>query len=249
MPKLQVKTYFRVHGKLGKDGKGENGLDPIVLLHGGPGVCHEYLLGLLELRQTGRTLIFYESAQSPHGKSPVDKDSQVGCGRSSLLDDDPRYITLFQRQTWVDELKALVDALSLQKICLYGHSWGGCLAQLFAIEHPIHVSSLILASAVGDSQDWITGTKSRVGELPGHLQKAIYDAEETGYYENQDFERAAQAFVDEFELKIEGAPEGALYSFEQLAKDNRVYGESHRMVHSELTVTGYSELVSPGKLD
>lgn len=59
VPTLRVKTYYRIHGPL-HDGKGEDGLDPIVMAHGGPGCPHELLLPLLSLRKTGRTMIFYE---------------------------------------------------------------------------------------------------------------------------------------------------------------------------------------------
>jgi proline iminopeptidase len=85
----------------------------LLVLHGGPGASHDYLLPqMLELAKDHR-LIFYD---------------QRGGGRSRAEDRTP--ITW---QTHVEDLAALVRELSLEPLTLVGYSWGGLLALLYSI--------------------------------------------------------------------------------------------------------------------
>jgi len=85
----------------------------LLVLHGGPGASHDYLLPqMLELASDHR-LIFYD---------------QRGGGRSK--DDDRSPITW---KTHVADLAALVRELSLEPLTLVGYSWGGLLALLYSI--------------------------------------------------------------------------------------------------------------------
>ena len=84
----------------------------LLVLHGGPGASHDYLLPqMLELARDYR-LIFYD---------------QRGGGRSRAEDRTP--ITW---QTHVEDLAALVRELSLEPLTLVGYSWGGLLALLYS---------------------------------------------------------------------------------------------------------------------
>jgi proline iminopeptidase len=85
----------------------------LLVLHGGPGASHDYLLPqMLELANDHR-LIFYD---------------QRGGGRSRAENNAP--ITW---ETHVEDLATLVRDLSLAPLTLVGYSWGGLLALLYAI--------------------------------------------------------------------------------------------------------------------
>ncbi len=85
----------------------------LLVLHGGPGASHDYLLPqMLELASDCR-LIFYD---------------QRGGGRSRGEDRSP--VTW---QTHVEDLATLVRELSLEPLTLVGYSWGGLLALLYSI--------------------------------------------------------------------------------------------------------------------
>jgi proline iminopeptidase len=87
---------------------------PLLLLHGGPGAQHDYLLPqLLELART-HDLVLYD---------------QRGGGQSKTDDRTP--ITW---QTHVQDLARVVDELHIQPLDLAGYSWGGLLALLYSIE-------------------------------------------------------------------------------------------------------------------
>ena len=87
---------------------------PIVVVHGGPGAHHEYLLPqMLRMGEAG-PLLFYD---------------QRGGGRSRTESRDP--ITW---QTHVEDLAAIVREFDVTPFTLAGYSWGGLLALFYAIE-------------------------------------------------------------------------------------------------------------------
>src|SRR5258708_38055565 len=49
---------------------------PVVVLHGGPGAHHDYLLPQYDRLARGRTLLFYD--QRGGGRSPVPRETPVG---------------------------------------------------------------------------------------------------------------------------------------------------------------------------
>lgn len=93
---------------------GDAGAPTLLVLHGGPGADHRYLLPqMLELARDYE-LVMYD---------------QRGGGRSASDDRSP--ITW---RTHVEDLDRVVDELGLTPLTLVGYSWGGLLAELFAIE-------------------------------------------------------------------------------------------------------------------
>jgi proline iminopeptidase len=97
---------------------------PLIVIHGGWGLQHEYLAeGLNALAQNYR-LIFYD---------------QRGSLRSNC--DGPSTI-----EAHIGDLHALIEELDLQSASLFGHSMGGFLAARFLAEHPGRVDKLVLAA-------------------------------------------------------------------------------------------------------
>lgn len=97
-----------------------------VVLHGGPGAHHDYLLPGFDLLARGRTLVYYD--QRGGGRSPVPRDVPVGW------------------REHVADLEALRVAWGMERLALAGYSWGGLLALLYAIAHPDRVERLALVS-------------------------------------------------------------------------------------------------------
>jgi proline iminopeptidase len=85
-----------------------------VVLHGGPGAHHDYLLPQLLELASERDCLFYD---------------QRGGGRSRSDDRSP--ITW---RTHVEDLAAVVAELAPGPLTLVGYSWGALLAMLYAIE-------------------------------------------------------------------------------------------------------------------
>jgi proline iminopeptidase len=99
---------------------------PTVVLHGGPGAHHDYLLPGFDRLARGRTLVYYD--QRGGGRSPVSRDTPVG----------------WREQ--VADLEALRGLWGLSRLAIAGYSWGALLALLFALEHPDRVERLALVS-------------------------------------------------------------------------------------------------------
>lgn len=97
--------YWARHGKAGAD--------QLLVLHGGPGASHDYLLPQMLRLGASHDLLFYD--QRGGGKSRTDDASPV---------------------TWqvqVDDLAAVVREFSLEPLTLVGYSWGGLLSLLYLI--------------------------------------------------------------------------------------------------------------------
>src|ERR1041385_4808952 len=96
---------------------GSTGRNRLLVLHGGPGAHHDYLLPqMLELARLGggRELVFYD---------------QRGGGKSRP--NDTRQITW---NTQVEDLAAVIAEFALERPIVVGYSWGGLLAMLYASE-------------------------------------------------------------------------------------------------------------------
>ena len=98
----------------------------VIVLHGGPGAHHDYLLPGFDRLATGRTLVYYD--QRGGGRSAVAREVPVG----------------WREQ--VADLEALREAWGLPTLTLAGYSWGALLAVLYALEHPDRVERLALVS-------------------------------------------------------------------------------------------------------
>jgi len=86
----------------------------LLVLHGGPGAHHEYLLPQMLALSGRHDLVFYD---------------QRGGGRSRA--DDPSPITW---QVQVDDLGKVVHELGVHPLTIVGYSWGGMLALLYTLE-------------------------------------------------------------------------------------------------------------------
>lgn len=50
---------------------------------------------------------------------------------------------------YADHVRALLDALGLDRVALLGHSFGGRIAIVLAVQHPVRVARLILVASAG----------------------------------------------------------------------------------------------------
>src|SRR5579859_2982664 len=100
---------------------------PLMIVHGGPGASHDYFLPyLLALARTNKLSFIDER----------------GSGRSEKLEDTSQYTV----ENMVEDVEAVRLALGLGKINLLGHSYGGVLAQAYALKYQKNLSHLILGS-------------------------------------------------------------------------------------------------------
>jgi len=119
----------------------------VIVLHGGPGAHHDYLLPQFDLLATGRRLRYYD--QRGGGRSPVEPGTAVG----------------WREQ--VADLDALIAHWAAAPATLLGYSWGGLLALLYAVRHPDRVGRLALVSPAAASASGRAEFEQRFAERSG----------------------------------------------------------------------------------
>jgi proline-specific peptidase len=151
MPFRGGHTWYRIAGTgdlaAGKD-DGSDGALPLVLLHGGPGAGHDYLLPVAELFGTERAVVLYD---------------QTGSGNSTPRPDWPD--ESFIPELFREELRDLTAHLGLRRFHLFGHSWGGILATEYALAHPEQLASLTLCSTAASTEVMTGSLLSRYKSL------------------------------------------------------------------------------------
>lgn len=107
--------------------------DPILVVHGGPGMYHKYLLpGMKGLAESHR-VIFYD---------------QRGVGRTEGAVDS----TTVSFDRFLSDIDAIGDSLHLGRFVLLGHSFGGLLAMRYAARHPERLRALVIMNTAEPGQ-------------------------------------------------------------------------------------------------
>jgi proline-specific peptidase len=182
----------------------ERGLAPLLLLHGGPGACHDYLESLAALSATGRRVIFYD---------------QQGCGNSDQPDDPARWTVDF----YVREVDAIREALGLDRVHILGQSWGGMLLMEYLVTRPAGVVSAIIASSPASMPMWMAETGRLRAMLPADVIAVLDHHEAAGTWDDPAYEAAVNVFYERHLCRVIPSPEFDARSFAKLARNPQVY--------------------------
>jgi L-proline amide hydrolase len=128
---------------------------PLLVIHGGPGMPHDYLRDLDALADD-RPVVYYD---------------QIGCGRS----DHPNDESIWRLATFVEEVDVVRNALGLDTVHLLGHSAGGWSALQYALCRPHGMESLHLASTCASLPQYETGVRRLERELPDRADIALFN--------------------------------------------------------------------------
>ena len=197
VPFRGYRTWYRA---VGED---EDGKLAVLVLHGGPGAAHDYLESLEGLTDVGRRVVFYD---------------QLGCGRSDLADE-----SLWTVETYVDEVGVVRDELGLDRIHLFGNSWGGMLAMEYALTKPTGLASLMIASSPSSIPQWVEETARLRRELPEEVQAVLDKHEAAGTTDDPEYERACEVFYRRHVCRLPEWPDYVLRTFQFLTEHGEVY--------------------------
>jgi len=145
---------------------------PLVIVHGGPGASHDYFLPyLLPLARHNR-LIFID---------------ERGSGKSEKLEDASGYTV----ENMVEDVEAVRQGLQLGKISLLGHSYGGVLAQAYALKYQQNLSHLILGSTFPSTTQLNEVFVQMKAKMAPELRERIDKMEAEGLFgHGKDFEKS-----------------------------------------------------------
>jgi proline-specific peptidase len=196
IPYAGGETWYRVAG--------DGDRVPLLCLHGGPGAPHDYLEPLKELAATGRHVIFYD---------------QIGCGRSWV----EKPVDFWTVELFVGEVQAVRDALGLDRIHLFGSSWGGMLAMEYALTKPAGLSSLVLSSSPASIPIWAAETGRLRRELPADVTATLDEHEAAGTLDSPEYQAATMEFYKRHLCRIDPFPDCVQRSFAGIAEHPDVY--------------------------
>jgi pimeloyl-ACP methyl ester carboxylesterase len=128
------RLFFDVEGaKLRPDGPRMREVPTLILLHGGPGFDHSTYKPLFSALSDAVQLVYLDHR---------------GQGRSDDRS-NPEHWNLNQ---WTQDLKALCNALEIERPIVLGNSFGGFVAMAYGARYPDHPAKLILSSTAAASR-------------------------------------------------------------------------------------------------
>lgn len=200
-------TWYKIFGDF------SSGRTPLVILHGGPGACHEYLLPLTDL--TTKYSI------------PTIHYDQIGNGRSTHLPEKNGDEAFWTEALFRAELDNLIDHLSLRSggFDLYGHSWGGMLATGYAALKPKGMRKLVISNSLASMEVWRESINELRGKLPQDIQETLKKCEEKQDFESKEYEAAIEVFYRRHLCLVEPWPAPELQAaLDHFAADPTTYG-------------------------
>ncbi|MBI5274683.1 MAG: alpha/beta fold hydrolase [Chlamydiales bacterium] len=111
--------------------------NPLIVIHGGPGLTQDYLLPYLDKLAENNFVIFYD---------------QRGCGLSI----GEISTSTINMTSFINDLENIRKAFHFEKISILGHSWGGFVAASYTIAHPESIDKLILSNSMPLSSEDLT---------------------------------------------------------------------------------------------
>ena len=187
------RVWFRSVG----DGEGF----PLLCLHGGPGFPHDYLEELEGLGDR-RRVVFYD---------------QLGCGKSDRPDD----MTLWEIDRFVEELAVVRDALGLERLHLFGSSWGGMLALQYVLDRRPRLESLVLASSPASSRRWTADCTRLLEAFPATMRETIRRHEAHGFTGCLEYSAALLPYYKRHVCRLDPWPDAFERSYEGV--NNTIY--------------------------
>jgi L-proline amide hydrolase len=201
IPFGEWRTWYRITGELG------TGATPLVVVHGGPGCSHDYLITLAALADAGRPVIHYD---------------QLGGGRSTLLPD--RGVDFWTVELFLAELENLLDYLGIDdRYHLLGQSWGGMLGAEHALRQPIGLRALVISNSPASMELWASAASGLRAQLPREVEEALQRHEAAGTYQDPEYLAASQVYYDEHVCRVLPNPPGLVTTMEFMARDSTVY--------------------------
>jgi L-proline amide hydrolase len=197
----EYQTWFRVTGDL------RSGRPPIVVVHGGPGSTHDYLLSLSALAEDGWPVVHYD---------------QIGNGGSTHL--PGRDADFWTPDLFLDELDNLLRHLDItDDYLLFGQSWGGMLAVRHAARQPAGLRGLVVANSPASYPLWLQEMKVLRDLLPPGVNETLLRHEAAGTTDSDEYFQAMRVFYERHVCRLVPWPRDFMASFMEVYNDPTVY--------------------------
>ena len=216
VPFGDYETWYRITGDL------TSTATPLIVLHGGPGCSHDYVLPIANVSESGRAVVHYD---------------QLGSGRSTLLPD--KGADFFTVQLFLAELDNLLTHFGIEDdYFLLGQSWGAMLGAEHAVLRPKGLRGLVLSNGLASASTWASEAKRLISEMPTKHRDVLNAALKSGDVSGDDFKEAESAFYSEHVCRVNPVPKEYEATVAFMEADPTVYA----------TMWGPSEFAPTGSL-
>jgi proline-specific peptidase len=197
-------TYYKLVGDIASCAHG-----PLVVLHGGPGISHAYLIPLADLtaRSPSTAVIFYD---------------QLGNGKSTHL--PSKDLAFWTIDLFIAELENVLAFFKITECFnLLGHSWGGILASEFIVRRqPRGLRRLVLANTLASARLRNEAIARLRPDLPADVQATFQKHEATGTTKSPEYKAAMMVFWAKHGCRLQPFPPEFLYSINLADEDPTV---------------------------
>jgi proline-specific peptidase len=159
---------------------------PLLVVHGGPGLPHNYLSSLERLADE-REVIFWD---------------QLGCGNSEC----PSDAKLWTMERSVAEADAVIKALDLKHFHIFGNSWGGMMAQQYALDVTSGVATLTISNSIASIPEFSNMVARLKSELDPATQSAIDRHEAAGTTYSAEYQAAIRTWNETYLCRVRPWP-------------------------------------------
>lgn len=183
-------VWYGIAGELGQ------GEVPLLVMHGGPGMNHEYLLPLADLADE-RPVIFFD---------------QLDAGASDRVNDPANWTV----ERFLKEIDAVRTSLGLHRVAVFGNSWGGTLAAAYGASRPEGLSGLLLSSPLIKTETWLADNEVNRQALPPEVKAVMLACEAEGRTDDPVYEDAVDLFYRRHLCRVNPWPEYLVQSLEAM---------------------------------
>jgi L-proline amide hydrolase len=185
--------------------KQDEGRVPLLCLHGGPGANWLHMKPY-ETFADERRVVFYD---------------QLGAGNSAVA--EPHDPAMWTPELYVEEVDAVREALELERVHVFGHSWGGMLGMQYAAGRPEGLVSLIAESSPPSVPEWMPEVARLRSELPPEVESTLREHEEAGTTDSPEYEEAVMVFYKRHLCRADPWPDWLVECFQLLDANPEVY--------------------------
>lgn len=196
-------TFYKVFGD-----RKQSTQPPLVVLHGGPGLSHYYLVNHMDL--------------ASRFNIPVIMYDQIGGGKSTHL--PHKGADFWTIELMCDQLEQFLDHMGIGECWnMYGHSWGGIIGAYYvATRKPQGLKLLVVHSAPASIPLVDKSIASIVAEFPSRIREAIRLNNNREPYNKDDLEGGMKIFGQQHVCRLDPWPEAMIISRKIADEDNTV---------------------------
>lgn len=172
---------------------------PLLVVHGGPGLPHTYLRSLERLADEREVILW----------------DQLGCGNSER----PSNRELWTMQRSVAEVDAVVAGLGLNGFHIFGNSWGGMMAQQYALDSASRAISLTISNSIASIPQFSEMVARLKTKLDPATQSAIDRHEAAGTTHTAEYQEAIRTWNETYLCRIRPWPPELLDAFSNMGTE------------------------------